>query len=508
MEQSNLIKLISNYGSKLWSMISVFIFIPLYIKFLGSENYGLIGFYALLLGIISFADSGMSSAVIKEFSQESNSNYKYTVFCNLEKIYLFVCILICTIIFFSTGFIVDHWISSKGIPRNELIFNVRLIGIGVTTQLISSLYFGALFALNNQVRSNLIQLLWSFSRSALVFVLFVLFSKSIEIYFFWQILCNILYVLVLRYFVVKKLKEQNENQVLKIEFSSLPKHITSYIGGMVFIAIISAINIQADKLVTSSMFDLGTFGFYNIASSLAQLPAILAAPVIAFAFPLFSKFSSADSIENDEKNLNVFSKVFYLINIMVVIIAVAVFFYAKEILLLWTKNTIPDLIFPAITFDVKVLIIGSLFLSLQFPLYYLLLSKGKTKYTIYQGIVQVCIGIPLLYYCSKRYGLYGIPIPWLTINLLAFIYLFIIVSKYYLNFATISFYQKIFISPIIITLVVNILMYFCYKQFTINFIPFVAIASVLSLISSIVFYNFQNNYNLLSFKHIYNFPHE
>ena len=70
MEQSNLAKLISNYGSRLWSMVSVFVFIPLYIKFLGSDNYGLIGFYALLLGVISFADSGMSSAVVKEFSQE------------------------------------------------------------------------------------------------------------------------------------------------------------------------------------------------------------------------------------------------------------------------------------------------------------------------------------------------------------------------------------------------------------------------------------------------------
>lgn len=80
MEHSNLAKLISNYGNRLWSMISVFIFIPLYIRFLGSENYGLIGFYALLLGIISFADSGMSSAIIKEFSQEHTSNYKYSVF--------------------------------------------------------------------------------------------------------------------------------------------------------------------------------------------------------------------------------------------------------------------------------------------------------------------------------------------------------------------------------------------------------------------------------------------
>ena len=168
MEHSNLAKLISNYGSRLWSMISVFIFIPLYIRFLGSENYGLIGFYALLLGIISFADSGMSSAIIKEFSQEHTSNYKYSVFRHLEKYYVLVCVVICIIIFFSSSFIVNHWITAKGISQGNLIYYVRLIGFGVTTQLISSLYFGALFALNNQIKSNILQLLWSFSKSALV----------------------------------------------------------------------------------------------------------------------------------------------------------------------------------------------------------------------------------------------------------------------------------------------------------------------------------------------------
>ncbi len=508
MEQSNLAKLLSNYGSKLWSMVSVFIFIPLYIKFLGSENYGLIGFYALVLGIISFADSGMSSAIIKEFSQESDSNYKYTIFRNLEKIYLFVCIIICGIIFFSSNFIAEHWISSNGIRKEELSYYVRLIGIGVTSQLISSLYFGALFALNNQVRSNLLQLGWSFSRSALVFILFIVFSKSIELYFIWQIICNLVYVLVLRFFVIKQLKQTANGHLLKKESNKLPKHILTYIGGMVFIAIISAINIQADKLVTSSMFDLGTFGFYNIASSLAQLPAILATPLMAFAFPLFSKFSNQYSEENKQKTLMVFNKIFYFINLIVVVVAVGVIFYTKEILVLWTKSAIPYSIFPAIEFDVKILIIGSFFLALQFPLYYLLLSKGKTKYTIYQGIVQIVLGIPLLYFCSQQFGLYGVPIPWLIINLLAFIYLFIIVNNKYLNFAVSQFYLKILFAPIFITLIVNILVYFCYQEINIDFIIFIIFSSIFSLVLSIICYNKLAGNNILSYKHLYDFPHE
>ncbi len=508
MEHSNLAKLISNYGSRLWSMVSVFVFIPLYINFLGSENYGLIGFYALLLGIISFADSGMSSAIIKEFSQDSSSNYKFSVFKNLEKTYIIICILICLVIFLCAGYIADHWITSNNINREDLLFLIRLIGIGITTQLISSLYYGALFALNSQVKSNLLQFAWSFGRSAVVFVLFIVFSKSIEIYFFWQIICNVLYIIILRINIIAQLNKYNTGIPLELEFKKLPDHIINYIGGMIFIAVISAINIQADKLVTSSMFNLEIFGFYNIASSLSQMPVIFAAPLIAFAFPLFSKFSTSDSPNSIQKNLLVFNKIFYLINLIVIVLTFGIFFYAREILIFWTKNAIPTYIFNEIVFDVKLLILGSFFLALQFPLYYFLLSKGKTKFTIYQGIIQLIVGIPLLYFCSKNYGLYGIPIPWLTINFLAFLYLFFVVSKKFLNFATVRFYLQTFLSPIIISLFISVIIYYIYSQFQINFIPFFISSSFLCLGFSMLFYNKFENASLMSFKHFYNFPHE
>jgi len=508
MEQSNLAKLISNYGSKLWSMISVFIFIPLYIKFLGTENYGLIGFYALLLGIISFADSGMSSAIIKEFSQDSDSNYKYSVLKNLEKIYIFVCSIICIAIFFSSSFIADRWISANGISKNDLIYYVRLIGLGVTTQLTSSLYFGALFALNRQVGANLLQFFWSFSRSALVLLLFLIFSKSIEIYFIWQIVCNVGYILILRSFIIKQLSIANAGLALKKEFNKLPRHMVQYIGGMIFIAIISAINIQADKLVTSSMFDLATFGFYNIASSLAQIPVIFATPLIAFAFPLFSKFSSGNEDDAKIKSLEVFNKVFYLINIIGLVLTSGIFFYSKEILTLWTGNSVPSSVFNEIVVDVQLLIIGSFFLALQLPLYYLLLSKGKTKYTIYQGGVQLLIGIPLLYYCSNKYGLIGIPIPWLLINFAAFVYLFIIVNKGFLNFATSNFYKEIMFFPAIICVFINLVFYMLYYQLQIAFLPFLLVGCAMSILASLIYFNFKSKRSLRSYKHFYNFPNE
>lgn len=508
MEKSNLAKLISNYGSKLWSMISVIIFIPLYIKFLGNDNYGLISFYALILGLISFADSGLSSAIIKEFSLEKSSDYKYSVLKVLEKRYFLICLVISIIIIFFAPIIVDNWISSSQISRSDLVYFVRLIAIGVTSQLISSLYFGALFALNNQIRANLLQFCWSFVKSVFVILFFVFISKSLEIYLIWQIICNILYVLILRYFIIKRLKEEGRQLTLIQEFNNVPSHIKQYILGMVLIAIISAINIQADKLVTSSMFDLSTFGFYNIASSLAQVPVMFAAPILSFVFPVFSKIANSENENRIDLQKVIFNKVFFLTIIVVVVITVGILLYADEILKLWTKSAIPSNIFPAIVFDVKILIIGTFFLALQFPLFYYLLSIGKTKYTIYQGVAQILIGIPLLYFSSQRYGLYGIPFSWLFINLGAFVYLFIIVNSKHLNFALTRFYLEVLLLPIVITIIINSVFLFFYKSFNFSFLPYIIISGFLSLVVIILISNLINKRKVSSFNHLYNFPNE
>ncbi|GEM_PF-1933595 len=508
MEQSNFAKILSNYGSRVWTMVSVFLFIPLYIRFLGAENYGLIGFYALLLGIISFADSGISSAIIREFSRNVAANYKYSIYRTLERIYLAICVFLCIIIYLCAGLIVRKWLNAEHIANDQLIYYVRLIGVGITTQVISSLYFGALFALNNQVRSNFIQLGWSVSRSAFVFLLFVIFTKSIEVYLIWQIICNILYVVILRFYTIRQLTADAGTGKLKVLFKRLPHHVTSYIGGLIFIAIISAVNIQADKFVTSSLFNLSTFGFYNIASSLAQFPVILAAPLVAFAFPLFSKFSNLNNPSDQNKSLVVFNKLFFLLNTIAVAATIAIFIYTEELLYLWTKAAIPKSLFPAIAYDVKVLILGSFFLALQFPFYYFLLSRGKTKYTIYQGVIQLIIGLPLLYYSAKKFGLYGVPITWFVINFSSFVYLFHIVAKKYLTFATMHFYKVFLIQPIVVCVIANVLIYRVNILLPGYFLAFSIGGSVISIFVSILFFNWSTNRDLLSYKHFYNFPHE
>lgn len=505
MKNSNIGKLISNFGSRILSLFSVFIFVPLYIHYLGIENYAIIGFYTLILGIISFADAGMSSAVIREFSHDNTALYKYSVLRKVENLYWTICICITLILIFSSNLIAEKWLHTENIPIERLAYFIKLIGIGVPIQLVSSLYYGALFGLNEQVRANSYQILWNIARAALVIVLFIVFKPSLEIYFIWQIICNLIYIIALRFSIIRILS-QTENKLKNI-LDGIPKSILSYVGGMTLIAVISAVNSQADKIITSSFFSLKVYGFYNIASLLAQIPVIIATPLTMFVFPLFSKFSTK---QDDSEKLNIcFEKISFILNVLIFPAVILLIIYAKEIILLWAGKSIDVAILPDIVFVLRMLSVGSLFLALQFPFYYLLLSKGKTKYTIYQGVVQVLIGIPSLYFCAKHYGIRGIGLPWILINLGSFIYLCIICFSKYINLNYKKFFIYYILVPFFITFIVCISIHYLYKvtneqYFSVYFV----FSSILSVFVSILISNKINNKNLFSYKDLYNFPNE
>ena len=55
--------ILANIVGKVWSVLSIFIFIPLYIRILGIEEFSIISFGILLTSITALLDSGLTSTL-------------------------------------------------------------------------------------------------------------------------------------------------------------------------------------------------------------------------------------------------------------------------------------------------------------------------------------------------------------------------------------------------------------------------------------------------------------
>lgn len=472
--------ILANYIGKLWGFVSIFLFIRFYIDILGIQSYAVINFYSVILGLLAFADSGLTVTLNRELAKENTLENKANLLFTFQRIYLVICVSMMLLIYLFSDYIGHNFLKSKLYTPDEISNLVKLIGIGVSLQLFSTLYQGGLMGLQKQVLVNKINIIWSLFRSGVV-IIPILLMPSLKVYFVWQIVCNLILLLSFRAFLWRELKTESESVFSKELFSGIWK----FALGMMGIAFISAINIQIDKLVTSKVLDLKAFGYYSLASTISQVPLLIVNPIIFAIFPVFTKFVSTNNITDKTTYFHKFS---FIIAIVAASIVASIFLYTVPLVTLWTGNIV---IANSINLTVKVLLIGGFFLCLQLTPYYVALSNGHTKTNIMLGFFSLFIIIPLILFSVKKYGMIGASFPWVLINFLSLVIMSTIIIIKYLphQFSKWLFYDVIF--PSLVTIITAVAIFFATEMVTWKywFIIKMGLIVIVSLFLNILLFN-------------------
>lgn len=471
--------IIANYIGRLWGFVSIFLFVRFYIDLLGIESYAIINFYAVILGLLVFADGGLTATLTRELARENSLFRKSNLVYTFERIYLVVCIFIIILILFFADIASQNFLNSKHYTTLEISYYIKLMGIGVAFQLFATLYDGGLQGLQYQVLTNKIKIIWNLFRSGIVLVP-LYFYPFLEIYFWWQIVCNVILIMVFRYKLYSLLMNK------KLFFSSrLLKDNYQYALGMMGIAFISAVNIQIDKIVTSKYLSTELFGYYSIASILSQIPVMIVAPIVVAIFPLFALAVS----KNDNQSLTVnFHKYSSIITYISAPITFCIVLYSIPLVTLWTG--MPE-VANEINYVVKMLAIGGFFLCLQLTSFYLALANGFTKINLYTGIIGLMMVIPLMIYSIKNYGMLGATFPWIFINLISFIVVGVYVVNRFLKNNIIRWLLFDIFIPCLITVIIGLFVFLLAKgfEFKLEFIVNSILIGLISLIINMIVYN-------------------
>lgn len=440
---------IANYIGKFWGLISVFIFVPIYIRILGVEAYAVISFYTVVLTVMYFADGGLSSTLNREIARVSDKLYIGNILYTIERVYLLVCSLIVILIFCFSGFISKSWLNSKYISENDLSLYISLMGVSVAFQLFTTLYNSGLMGLEKQVLSNTIQTSSGISRSALV--LFPLyFYPSLLTFFVWQVICNIIFFFITRYYLWKYIKG---NVVYNFDIQIL-KTVGTFAGGMMLMSVISSLNTQIDKIVISKILSLEEFGHYSLAGLLSQIPVLSITPIAIAILPRMIKYST--NADKDEL-VKIFHVNSFVLSTLATSTAMILFLFTRDFVLIWTHDI---LIASSIENVTKVLLIGGVFLSFQYMPYHLAIANGHTKTNVGLGIISVICIIPTLIFFVKQFGLIGATYTWLIMNFLAYFYLGYSITNKFLKNEFNRWLVKGTLLPLFIAVIVGFLSYF------------------------------------------------
>jgi O-antigen/teichoic acid export membrane protein len=485
--------IIANYVGKIWGIISVFLFVPFYIKILGIESYAVINFYTVILTIMYFADGGLSATLNREIARSSDKQYIGNMLFTIEKVYLAICSVIILFIFSFSGIIAKNWLNSHTISAEDLSLYISLMGVSIAFQLFTTLQSSGLMGLEKQVLSNGIQVSSSFFRSAVVFIP-LHFYPTLLTFFIWQVSVNIIFFFITRHNLWKFIKTDMSYQFDK----HVLKTVGRFAGGMMLMAIISSLNTQIDKLVISKILSLKQFGYYSLAGILSQVPVLIITPIAVAILPRMVKYSANTQKDKLTKLFHVNT---FVLSTLATSGAMVLFLFTKDFVLIWTHDI---LIANAIENVTKVLLIGGVFLSFQYMPYHLAIANGHTKTNVRLGVVAVICIIPALIFFVKQYGLIGATYTWLIMNLFAYFYLgYFIISKF-----LIGEFKRWFINGTVTPLFISILVGFVSYFFTLNLqkgyyvILYSIIIGLISLILNFIVFNKLNSDYKINLKKI------
>ena len=139
--------LIAGLVNSVWSALIALAVVPFYIKYLGIEAYGLVGFYLTSQTLLQLLDMGMASTINREVARagaSGNMREARSLLHSLSTIYWGIAILIAILILIFAPLIANFWLQAKTLEPQTVSRSVMLIGVVLACRWPIGLYQGAL----------------------------------------------------------------------------------------------------------------------------------------------------------------------------------------------------------------------------------------------------------------------------------------------------------------------------------------------------------------------------
>ena len=174
--------------------ISIIVF-PLYLQYLGSEAFGLVGFFLVLQAWMQLLDMGMSPLLSRQTAQARGGHIEFIelrkTLRSLEIIIFAVSAAIVLGITISSEWIATTWLDVSSLHLEDVIVCIVLMGATTGVRLISALYRSGIQGMENQVRLNICLVLLTTARFVGALIILHFITQDIVFFFTYQLVIGL-----------------------------------------------------------------------------------------------------------------------------------------------------------------------------------------------------------------------------------------------------------------------------------------------------------------------------
>jgi O-antigen/teichoic acid export membrane protein len=405
------LNVIANLAGKTWMALMSFAFVPLYIRFMGIEGYGLIGVFTMLITVFALLDFGFGMTVNRELARlgaiPGSGAEARTLLRTLEMIYWIIGALIGLTLALGAPLIADRWLNASHLPRGEVVTAIRMMGAIALFRWPVTLYSNALLGLGRQVVSNAITSLYATVAGGGAVLLLAFVSPSPRAFFAWQALAALGQVTTIRLAAWCCIPSGDAPRVS----IAILRQSFAFSVGVSGISILAIIITQVDKVLLTRLLPLAQFGAYALAGSLAGLLYIAGASLESVMFPALTRMVTTGDHEGERRLYHLATRA---LAILVMPAACALIFFAPELVLAYLGDPkIAALVTPVI----RLLAAGNGILAIMCLPYALQLAHGWVRLSIYKNMLATVVYMPMLFILVRQFGTVGAASAWVALTL-------------------------------------------------------------------------------------------
>jgi O-antigen/teichoic acid export membrane protein len=408
----------ANYASQIYITLIGVLMVPLYIKYMGPEAYGLVGFFAMLQAWFNLLDIGLTPTMARETARFRGGatdalNYRRLVRA-LEGIFLVIALAGGSALYSASSYIAHDWLQATQLPAAEVQIAIQLMAVIVALRWMCGLYRGAISGSERLVWLSGFNSIISTLRFVGILPVLMFIGVTPTIFFSFQFAVAIIEFVTLMAFAYHLFPSLTAGQKVFWDWEPL-KPVLKFSLTIAFTSSVWVLVTQTDKLILSKLLPLGDYGYYSLAVLVAGGVLVIGGPVSAAIMPRMSKMEA----ESDHVGLiKLYRNSTQLVCVLAIPVACTLAIFAEQILWAWTGDPVAAQSAAPI---MKLYVLGNAVLVVgAFP-YYLQYAKGDLQLHLIGSGLLTLILIPSMVWATINYGAIGAGWAWLVSHTVGFL---------------------------------------------------------------------------------------
>jgi O-antigen/teichoic acid export membrane protein len=330
------INAVANLTGQLWALALQLAMVPVYLRWMGLEAYGLIGIQITLLWAAAVLDVGLSGTINRELARAAVGSPAAARVRDLVRSFEWVVWPIALLIG-AAGWVLSaplagQWLKPVTMTPADIALAITLMTAAIAAQWPAGFYGGALAGMNRQVLLNVLNMVFATTKSVGVLLPLWLVAPTATTFFAWQLAVGAVHTLVLAWVLWRLLPR--DAAAARFRRSELAR-VGSFTGAVATIGLLSFVLMQADRIVLSAVLSLDQFGQYALAVAIGSAVHRLIVPMQAAVFP---RFSQMVAMRQHEELVHLYHNSTQAVAVLAIPVVAVLAVFAEDVLRVWTGN--------------------------------------------------------------------------------------------------------------------------------------------------------------------------